>query len=329
MRTRVNTAALAVAFAAACHRPTPPFPDQSLFSHWLLIDEPVANALLLGAMWDGINPNKKCFRVEASVEDSTGRDRWDTGDDSSDATLGIEILKRIGLGTASHRAQHWTMKAWGTRVMTGYNITPAPGLDCPAVRDGLPRYPVIASMIGFDSLLFWGTEASGTAVKMTRGDIAKVINITGGSIAESDSQTFSFQQHRHLWVGYRLWALVPKAPHRCAWNLALNVRGSCPNQEFPQVIRVSGLGTGNYEVRIQDPRRQPSREETDTIGEGGFAEFGVPMDSSTAVGQWYEVKVSPTDHPADVVVEIVERDYDIVRFVSEADRKKLEAFLSR
>jgi len=270
VRTRADVALLTFAFATACHRASSPFPEQSLFGHWLLLDEPVANGLALGAMWDGISPNKKCFRVEATVEDSTGRDRWDTGDDSRDARLGIEVLKRIGLGTAFRRARHWTMKAWGTRVMTGYNITPTPGTNCPAVRDGLPRYPVIASMIGFDSLVFRGTEVSGESVKLTNADIAKVINATGGSVASTDSQTFSFLQHRPLWVGYKLWAPVPKRPRRCAWSLPLNVRTSCPNEDFPQVIQVSGLGTRDYEVRIQDPRRQPLREEIDTVVEGLF-----------------------------------------------------------
>jgi hypothetical protein len=329
MPKHTEIALLVVVVAAACRGPGTPFPEQSLFSHWLLIDEPVARAFSLGTMWDGTNPNKNCFRVDSTVEDSTGRERWDTHDGSSDAGLGIEILKRIGLGFASHRAWHWSLKAWGTHVMIGYNITPTPGSNCPALREGLPRYPVIASMIGFDSLTFSGREVSGDSLKLTKADISSVINVTGGRVAGRDSQTFNFDQRKLLWVGYRLWALVPKHPRRCTWHLPLRVRGTCPSEDFPQVVQVSGLGTGDYEVKVQDPRRQPLREEIRKVGEGLFVEFGAPTDSSTAVGQWYELKVAPSDHPADVIVEIVERDYAVERFLSEVDRKKLDRFLAR
>jgi hypothetical protein len=303
-------------------------PPQSFFSKWLMLEEPGIKRFGVTDMWDGTQADSGCYVADTVVVDTLNQQRFEIGSTSMDASFGATLLDRIGLQVARHQAQAWTLTASGSMIVSSRGLRPNLGASCQTKREGLPRYPVIASMIGFDSMTFGGTDDAGRRLDLTKIDLSNVLRVTGGTASAADSLLhFTFLER--AWVGQHLWMLKPRPSRQCEWTASLNVTGGCPHDEeaFPFAVGIRQLEDGRYRITSRNKKIPNAVAETDTADLGEFATIGLLPGTTGTRGEWYSVGVVRLIRPSEVRVKLVLHDYDVLRFENEADRGRLKKAL--
>jgi len=324
------SACACLALLPACRGRLEVPPPQSFFNKWLMLDEPGTRRFGVRDMWDGIQPDGGCYLADTIVVDTINQVRFEVGSASTDASFGAELLNRIGLSAGRKEAQSWALLATGSRIATGRGLRPNLGPECQTKSDGLPRYPVIASMIAFDVMVFGGSDASGRKLDLTKLDLGKFIRLTGGAYEVRDS-LLHFQFVAGAWVGYQLWMLKPRQTRHCEWTASLNATQSCPGEDdaFPFAVTVRQLQDGTFRIETRNNIAPNPSLEVDTAGMNTFATIGLPPEVTGTRGEWYSVGILRSIGPSEVRLRLVRRDYDVIRFQTEADRKEFRKAVRR
>jgi hypothetical protein len=176
---------------------------------WLLLREPIPGTVVLGETWDGKTSYGHCFEFTVRVDTSAGEDRemTMTPADSEDAT---PILERVGLRALARRVGTWELRGLGGHRATAVDPVPTFSDRCAPAHGGLPAFPVITDLLGYDSLVIaWTPDTSAMHALVLEDfqpvrELAATLHVSPGRISISRGEP--------VWVGYRAMAVVGDGP---------------------------------------------------------------------------------------------------------------------
>jgi hypothetical protein len=293
-------------------------------SRWLLLEEPVGQALAIGHMWDGTTPTSDCYAADIVIDTLGGEDR-ELRIAAGKGDIAMRLMGAIGLEQLGRRTGRWSMTAWGSRIATARNPRPILRESCSPQRDGLPQYPMVTGLLGYDSVLLVTTTSGNVQASVTPDDTT-VLRRAGISLVASDS-SLMLRRGRGLWFGFRALGLTRVADSACTKEAGIGEEVRCGAS--PYGVTVSQRLPAQYRVESVNRDAPNARTRTDTVSLGGYITLGVTQESEGSFGDWYSVQVSPSTTPQRVTMTIRRLRYQVERFEREAHRGRWKKFIER
>lgn len=292
-------------------------------SRWMLLREPAGQSLAIGTMWDGNSIVTECYSAEFKVDTLGGSDA-ELSITSAGGTVGLQLLGAIGLENVGKKVGTWSLHAWGPRIYSAVNPSPVLREKCAPQRDGLPRFPMITGLLGYDSIALRTTGASSLSGKVTAQDTS-VLRNANATIALNDS-ALTIRHGQGLIFGFRAMGLRPGSDSTCTKEVALGEELTCG--PFPYVATAEERFPGGQYRIVSINRNAPNAvARSDTVQQSAYVTLGVALTSAGTFGDWYSLRLTPSTNPNHLVLTMRRFRYNIERFESESDRVRWAAFI--
>lgn len=327
----IRALTLACLLVQACTGASPSVrvaPDRSIASRWLFLDEPLKNSVEPGFTWTGTSVGTDCFSVTKVFIDTTGTEVVDVGSTSTNVSLATKIAHVVGLSGAATRVQSWRIEGRHARVAVAQDLVPSFLDSCQPKTDGVPRYPAIAELLAFDSLIVSRTDSAGNNAALDAGTISKLVDTLHFKVETKDGRSV-VSRTGNTWVAWHLVGVRPADTK--TWRVRPGAVGMSPcdgGTECAYSVAARRLASGGrFELTSQNTGQMNAPVRVDTVGVGQVVTLGVSRNLAGTTGEWFTISARPIDAAGTPEVTIVRHGYKTVRFMSEQDRTSLDAFL--
>jgi len=292
--------------------------DRGVAARWMLLEEPLGPSIAVGRMWDGTVASAGCYNTREAVDSGGGEDR-EFHTSREDGAVAVRALRVLGLEGVGSRADEWELRGWGPRVAIAVDPQPVLRESCSPQRNGLPRYPMISALLGYDSVVL-STSGSGSLRSQITPSDTTVFRKAGIAVTATDT-TVTLRRASGLWFGFRAIAFTRMTDSTCTKEVAVGEEFSC--QGFPYVVTVSErFPSAHYRVESLNRDAPNPVNRSDTVMVGGYLTLGVTQEALGTFGDWYSVRIAPSTVPERVQLSIRRLRYRLERFEREADRKR-------
>jgi hypothetical protein len=306
-----------------CRPTTTPRVGSSVADRWLFLDEPLKAAINIGDAWDGISTRTKCATGQTTI-DTTGTQVVDIGSDSSNYGLGFRIARLFHIDGSLRKARTWSIHASGARVATGQDIAPDFSDSCQPKRRGVPRYPLVVGLLGYDSLSMTLSDSAGRAFALDSLALKKLDSL--GLHGATGGGRSIVTRTGGVWVAMHLMGVTPARISECVLDLAQGVTAQCPDRDaYPFLVSARRLTSGDYELTTQATGLGGIRR--DTVATGFQQAFGIPDTAKGTIGEWFAMRPETAPDGRRVTLTISRHDYNVTHFRSEADRDAFDKFV--